>query len=219
MNPLLLVLAAANPLVTGLLTFIVFTEKQKVQKRAEKLEAALKACNAEVVSTIAAQKEGFESICAQLQGLSAASENSSQSLLAGVKAGNAEVVSTISAQKQGFESIASRLEGLSKDSAKSAETFVGLSTALTESSVVSAKALDGVTNGLATHSQSLQRLIDDLAHQVTTTTKTAIGDLGKTSEQTLESVSKEVQKVEHAQTSVAGAVKDLQETLKLTVSL
>ena len=57
MNPLLLALTAANPLITGLLTFIVFTEKQKVQKRSEELEAALKACNAEVVSTIAAQKE------------------------------------------------------------------------------------------------------------------------------------------------------------------
>ena len=98
MNPLLLVLTAANPLITGLLTFIVFTEKQKIQKRSEELEAALKACNAEVVSTIAAQKEGFESI-------------------------------------------ASRLEVLSKDSAKSAETFVGLSTALTESSALSAKAI------------------------------------------------------------------------------
>ncbi|MDA9700189.1 hypothetical protein N9U74_03390, partial [Synechococcus sp. AH-736-M02] len=73
----------------------------------------------------------------------------SEDLEAALNAGNQELVQTVAAQKENFENIASRLEALSQDSAKSAETFVGLSTALTESSAVSATALNGVTTGLA----------------------------------------------------------------------
>ena len=143
MNGLLAAMAVANPVITALLTVVVFLEKDKIKKRSEDLEAAL-------------------------------------------KAGNQELVQTVAAQKENFENIASRLEALSKDSAKSAETFVGLSTALTESSAVSATALNGVTAGLEAHAKT---------------------------------IADETQKVQEAQIAVANSVKELQETLKNTVSL
>ena len=143
MNVLLAAMAVANPVITALLTVVVFLEKDKIKKRSEDLEAAL-------------------------------------------KAGNQELVQTVAAQKENFENIASRLEALSKDSAKSAETFVGLSTALTESSAVSATALDGVTAGLEAHAKTIVE---------------------------------ETKKVQEAQIAAANSVKELQETLKNTVSL
>ena len=205
MNGLLAAMAVANPVITALLTVVVFLEKDKIKKRSEDLEAAL-------------------------------------------KAGNQELVQTVDAQKENFESIASRLEALSKDSAKSAATFVGLSTALTESSSVSATALNGVTSGLDRHAKSVEGLVTDLSNHVSNTASSAIGDLSKKSEETLQivanqvtsletsqsnciqtlcekststldSISEGIKKVEVAQAAVASAVKDLQETLKNTVSL
>jgi len=205
MNGLLAAMAVANPVITALLTIVVFLEKDKIKKRSEDLEAAL-------------------------------------------KAGNQELVQTVAAQKENFENIASRLEALSKDSAKSAETFVGLSTALTESSAVSATALNGVTAGLEAHAKSVEGLVTNLSNHVSSTSATAIADLTKRSEETLQKVSAnvqaietsqsgaietlsssskntltsvidEVKKVEAAQIAVANAVKELQETLKNTVSL
>ena len=205
MNGLLAAMAVANPVITALLTIVVFLEKDKIKKRSEDLEAAL-------------------------------------------KAGNQELVQTVAAQKENFENIASRLEALSKDSAKSAETFVGLSTALTESSAVSATALNGVTTGLEEHAKAVEGLVTNLSNHVSSTSATAIADLTKRSEETLQKVSAnvqavetsqsgaietlsssskntltsvidEVKKVEAAQIAVANAVKELQETLKNTVSL
>ena len=205
MNPFLAAMAVANPLITALLTVVVFLEKDKIKKRSEDLEAAL-------------------------------------------KAGNQELVQTVAAQKENFENIASRLEALSKDSAKSAETFVGLSTALTESSAVSATALNGVTSGLDRHAKSVECLVTNLSNQVSTTASNAIGDLAKRSEETLQtvasqvtsletsqsgaletlgvnsqntlaSISEQIKKVEAAQLEVSKSVRELQETLKNTVSL
>ena len=205
MNGLLAAMAVANPVITALLTIVVFLEKDKIKKRSEDLEAAL-------------------------------------------KAGNQELVQTVEAQKENFENIASRLESLSKDSAKSAETFVGLSTALTESSAVSATALNGVTSGLDRHAKSVEGLVTNLSNQVSTTASSAIGDLAKRSEETLQtvanqvtslgtsqsgtietlgvnssttlaSISEQVKKIEAAQVAVASSVRELQETLKNTVSL
>ena len=187
MNVLLAAMAVANPVITALLTIVVFLEKDKIKKRSEDLEAAL-------------------------------------------KAGNQELVETVAAQKENFENIASRLESLSKDSAKSAETFVGLSTALTESSAVSATALNGVTNGLAEHSKSMKDLVTTLSTNVSDTAKTAIESLETKSMESinalttksvssLDAIAEEVKKVQTAQVAVADAVKELQETLKNTVSL
>ena len=197
-NALLAAMAVANPVITALLTVVVFLEKDKIKKRSEDLEAAL-------------------------------------------KAGNQELVQTVAAQKENFENIASRLEALSKDSAKSAETFVGLSTALTESSAVSATALNGVTTGLEEHSESVKDLVTNLSTNVSTTAKTSIESLATKSTESIDALStkstesidalstksvsslkaieEEVKKVQTAQIAVADAVKELQETLKNTVSI
>lgn len=156
MNGLLAAMAVTNPVITALLTIIVFLEKDKLRKRSEDLEAAL-------------------------------------------KSGNQSVVQTIEAQKQDFTNIADRLEGLSKDSAKSASTFIGLSTALTESSAVSAKALKGVTDGLEGHASSISTLVTDLSKYVTTTNANAITDLGTKSSDAIKAITEQVARVEEAQ--------------------
>ena len=56
MNGLLAVMAVANPVITALLTVVVFLEKDKIRKRSEDLEAALKAGNQELVQTVAGQE-------------------------------------------------------------------------------------------------------------------------------------------------------------------
>jgi len=156
MNSLLAAMAVANPVITALLTIVVFLEKDKLRKRSEDIEAAL-------------------------------------------KNGNASVVQTIEAQKQDFTNIADRLEALSKDSEKSAATFIGLSTALTESSAVSAKALGGVTEGLQTHATSVSLLVTNLSKQVSETSSAAISDLSIKSAEAIRSVADQVTRVEAAQ--------------------
>jgi hypothetical protein len=156
MNGLLAAMAVANPVITALLTVVVFLEKDKLRKRSEDIEAAL-------------------------------------------KNGNASVVQTIEAQKQDFTNIADRLEALSKDSEKSAATFIGLSTALTESSAVSAKALGGVTEGLQTHATSVSLLVTNLSKQVSETSSAAISDLSIKSAEAIRSVADQVTRVEAAQ--------------------
>ena len=156
MNGLLAAMAVANPVITALLTIIVFLEKDKLRKRSVDIETAL-------------------------------------------KDGNASVVKTIEAQKQDFTNIADRLEALSKDSEKSAATFIGLSTALTDSSAVSAKALGGVTEGLQVHATSVAELVTDLSTKVSTASTTAIGELGKKTADAINKVADQVARVEAAQ--------------------
>ena len=156
MNGLLAAMAVANPVITALLTIIVFLEKDKLRKRSVDIETAL-------------------------------------------KDGNASVVKTIEAQKQDFTNIADRLEALSKDSEKSAATFIGLSTALTDSSAVSAKALGGVTEGLQIHATSVAELVTDLSTKVSTASTTAIGELGKKTADAINKVADQVARVEAAQ--------------------
>jgi len=194
MNGLLAAMAVANPVITALLTIVVFLEKDKLKKRSEDIEAAL-------------------------------------------KNGNASVVQTIEAQKQDFANIADRLEALSKDSEKSAATFIGLSTALTESSAVSAKALGGVTEGLQAHSTSVAALVTDLSTKVSETSATAIENLSSRTSEAIKNVAEQVARVEAAQLESAKttneaiaklnqeisltskSIKELQETLKSTVTL
>jgi ABC-type transporter Mla subunit MlaD len=194
MNGLLAAMAVANPVITALLTIVVFLEKDKLKKRSEDIEAAL-------------------------------------------KNGNAAIVQTIEAQKQDFTNIADRLEALSKDSEKSAETFIGLSTALTESSAVSAKALGRVTEGLQAHATSIAGLVTELSTKVSETSATAITGLGIKTEKAINGVADQVGRVEAAQAEgsrssaetvakltqeiaqTSKSIKELQETLKSTVTL
>jgi hypothetical protein len=62
MNGLLAAMAVANPVITALLTIVVFLEKDKLRKRSEDLEAALKQCNQEVVETIKSQSSELQKI-------------------------------------------------------------------------------------------------------------------------------------------------------------
>ena len=156
MNGLLAAMAVANPVITALLTIIVFLEKDKLRKRTEDIEAAL-------------------------------------------NNGSASIVQKIEAQKQDFTNIADRLEALSKDSEKSAATFIGLSTALTESSAVSAKALGGVTNGLQAHATSVAALVTDLSTKVSETSAAAIADLSSKTSEAIKAVALQVGRVEAAQ--------------------
>jgi hypothetical protein len=156
MNGLIAAMAVANPVITALLTIVVFLEKDKLRKRSEDIEAAL-------------------------------------------RNGNQSVVQTIEAQKQDFTNIADRLEALSKDSEKSAATFIGLSTALTESSAVSAKALGGVTDGLQAHTTSVAALVTDLSTKVAETSATAIADLSSKTSEAIKAVADQVGRVEAAQ--------------------
>ena len=194
MNGLLAAMAVANPVITALLTIVVFLEKDKLRKRSEDIEAAL-------------------------------------------KNGNASVVQTIEAQKQDFTNIADRLEALSKDSEKSAATFIGLSTALTESSAVSAKALQGVTEGLQAHATSVAALVTDLSTKVSETSAAAIENLSNRTSEAIKNVAEQVARVEAAQlesakttdeaiaklnqeiSQTSKSIKELQETLKSTVTL
>jgi len=194
MNGLLAAMAVANPVITALLTIVVFLEKDKLRKRSEDIEAAL-------------------------------------------KTGNASVVQTIEAQKQDFTNIADRLEALSKDSEKSAATFIGLSTALTESSAVSAKALGGVTEGLQAHATSVAALVTNLSTKVSETSAASISELGVKASEAIKGVADQVAKVEAAQlesvkvtneaitklneeiSKTSKSIKELQETLKSTVTL
>ena len=194
MNGLLAAMAVANPVITALLTIVVFLEKDKLRKRSEDIEAAL-------------------------------------------KNGNASVVQTIEAQKQDFTNIADRLEALSKDSEKSAATFIGLSTALTESSAVSAKALGGVTEGLQAHATSVAALVTDLSTKVSETSAAAIENLSISTSGAIKNVAEQVARVEAAQlesakttdeaiaklnqeiSQTSKSIKELQETLKSTVTL
>jgi len=194
MNGLLAAMAVANPVITALLTIVVFLEKDKLRKRSEDIEAAL-------------------------------------------KNGNASVVQTIEAQKQDFTNIADRLEALSKDSEKSAATFIGLSTALTESSALSAKALQGVTEGLQAHATTVAALVTDLSTKVSETSAAAIENLSNRTSEAIKDVAEQVARVEAAQlesakttdeaiaklnqeiSQTSKSIKELQETLKSTVTL
>ena len=123
----------------------------------------------------------------------------SEDLEAALRQGNQELVETVGAQKQDFINIADRLESLSKDSEKSAATFIGLSTALTESSAVSAKALGGVTEGLQNHAISVATLVSDLSNHVSNNSAQSITELANRIAESLKLVGDEVKKVEKAQ--------------------
>ena len=122
MNGLLTAMAVANPVITALLTVVVFLEKDKIKKRSEDLEAALKAGNQELVQTVAAQKENFENIASRLEALSKDSAKSAETFVG---------LST----------------ALTESSAVSATALNGVTTGLEEH----AKAVEGLVTNLSNH--------------------------------------------------------------------
>lgn len=173
---------------------VVFLEKDKLRKRSEDLEAAL-------------------------------------------KQGNQALVASVEGQKEHFTHIADLLEVLSKDSAKSANSLIVLSSALTESSAVGAKALGGVTEGLKSHVASVSASVEDLSRLVSKASSDAITELSGKASESLRLVAEEVKKVEAAQVASSEAatkaidrlaeevsstnktIRDLEATLKSTVTL
>lgn len=129
----------------------------------------------------------------------------SEDLEASLRAGNQELVQTVIAQKENFENIGSRIEILSKT--------------LEESSGVSAKSLNDVTAGLKEHALAIENSNTALSKSFSKTANESIEELATKTADTLTAISQEVNQVQLAQVSVATAVKDLQETLKNTVSL
>lgn len=69
---LLATMAVATPVITALLTVVVFLEKDKIKKRSENLEAALKAGNQELVQAVAAATSTLENVAKEVKKVEAA---------------------------------------------------------------------------------------------------------------------------------------------------
>ena len=124
-------MAVVNPVVTSLLTIIVFLEKDKIKKRFEDLETALKVGNQELVQIFAAQKENFENIGSRIETLSKTLEESSgvsanalNEVIAGLKEHAQVIENSNTALSKSFSKTAN--ESIEELSTKTADTLVSL---------------------------------------------------------------------------------------------
>ena len=124
-------MAVANPVVTSFLTIIVFLEKDKIKKRSEDLETALKVGNQELVQIFAAQKENFENIGSRIETLSKTLEESSgvsanalNEVIAGLKEHAQVIENSNTALSKSFSKTAN--ESIEELSTKTAGTLVSL---------------------------------------------------------------------------------------------
>ena len=124
-------MAVVNPVVTSLLTIIVFLEKDKIKKRFEDLETALKVGNQELVQIFAAQKENFENIGSRIETLSKTLEESSgvsanalNEVIAGLKEHAQVIENSNTALSKSFSKTAN--ESIEELSTKTAGTLVSL---------------------------------------------------------------------------------------------
>jgi hypothetical protein len=149
-NPLTSLLLIANPVITALLTLVVFLESKKQKALLETIEKTIIANSKEIIGAVENQKEGFDAIRLSLKAIS---EDQGQKVLLetiekSIIANSRQIIEAVENQKEGFDTIGSSLKAISEDQGRSVETFTGISNALTTSSTTNQQSLNNVVSAL-----------------------------------------------------------------------
>ena len=128
MNPLTSLLLIANPVITAVLTLVVFLESKKQKALLETIEKSIMANSKEIIGAVENQKEGFEAIRSSLNAIS---EDQGQKVLLetiekSIIANSRQIIEAVEKQKEGFDTIGSSLKAISEDQGRSVETFTGI---------------------------------------------------------------------------------------------
>lgn len=120
MNPLTSLLLIANPIVTAVLTLVVFLESKKQKNMLETVEKAILNSSRNLIEAVEKQKGGFDSIAASLKGIS---EDQTRSVETFTGISNALTVAS-STNQQSMNNV---INALNTATLKNEETFTNFS--------------------------------------------------------------------------------------------
>ena len=234
MNGLLAGVAIANPVITGLLTLLVFLEGKKSNKRFEQIESALKDGNRslieavdnsrnEIRDSVDKQKGDFAKIADRLESLSKDTEESAKNF---VEISDALTKSS-AVSKEALGKVTTGLEN-------HATSVSSLVTELTKK--VSTTSQDSIKSLSAKTTEGLTKISQEVS-KVQSSNQDSIKNLTTNTTEALSKISQEVSKIESSQNSLNtslnktiteltektgktnDAINALKETLNSTVSL
>jgi hypothetical protein len=119
MNPLTSVLLLANPLVTAILTLVIFLESKKQKAQLESIERSIAENSKQVIEAVEKQKDGFDAIAVSLKAISEDQERSVETFT-----GISNALTTSSTTNQ--QSLNNVVSALNAASAKTDETMTSL---------------------------------------------------------------------------------------------
>ena len=234
MNGLLAGVAIANPVITGLLTLLVFLEGKKSNKRFEQIESALRDGNRSLIEavdnnrnairdSVDKQKGDFAKIADRLESLSKDTEESAKNF---VEISDALTKSS-AVSKEALGKVTTGLE-------KHATSVSSLVNELTRK--VSSTSQDSIKSLSAKTTEGLTKISQEVS-KVQSSNQDSIKNLTTNTTEALSKISQEVSKIESSQNSLNtslnktiteltektgktnDAINALKETLNSTVSL
>ncbi len=167
MNLLLTIAAVANPVLTALLTILVFLESKKSKKQIEDIQNSINTGNQSIVTSVVKQKDDFTKLAESFEALSKDTEESAKSF---VEISNALTKSSAVSKEalgkvtSGLENHATLVTGMidtltAKVTNTSAESIKGITDKVSE-------AMNDINNAVSKIETSQNSLKDNLTESI-----------------------------------------------------
>ena len=234
MNLLLTIAAVANPVLTALLTILVFLESKKSKKQIEDIQNSINTGNQSIVTSVVKQKDDFTKLAESFEALSKDTEESAKSF---VEISNALTKSSAVSKEalgkvtSGLENHATLVTGMidtltAKVTNTSAESIKGITDKVSEAMNDINNAVSKIeisqSNSFAKLTESNEKSLSGLMDKVSEAMNDINNAVSKieTSQNSLkDNLTESISKLSETTENTNKSISSLQESLKNMVSL
>ena len=212
MNPVTNLLLLANPLITAVLTIVVFLESKKQKVLLERIEKAVTESSRQLIEAVERQKEGFDAIAVSLKAISEDQERSVETFT-GIS--NALITSSTTNQ----QSLGNVVSALNVSQSKQEEIAANTYKKIEESNIDLKNSL-GIAYGDAT--SSIREVSSRMGEHFKTISERLATSEEKTMEafeKTLESIRNDADRLKQGIENNSTELSSINSTLKNAVSI
>lgn len=212
MNPLTNILLLANPVLTAILTIVVFLESKKQRGLLEAVEKAVIDSSKQVIAAVEKQKEGFDVIALSLKALSEDQEKSVETFT-GI--GNALTTSSTTNQQSLNNVVTALVSSQSKQEEIASNTCKRIEDASTDLKRSLGDAYSDATSSIREVSSIMGEHFNQMSERITASEAKTLEAFGKT----IESIKNDAEKLKQGIENNSEELSSINSTLKNAVSI
>lgn len=212
MNPFTNILLLANPVLTAILTIVVFLESKKQRGLLEAVEKAVIDSSKQVIAAVEKQKEGFDVIALSLKALSEDQEKSVETFM-GI--GNALTTSSTTNQQSLNNVVTALVSSQSKQEEIASNTCKRIEDASTDLKRSLGDAYSDATSSIREVSSIMGEHFNQMSERITASEAKTLEAFGKT----IESIKNDAEKLKQGIENNSEELSLINSTLKNAVSI